>query len=108
MIENVAALFPTWRILTYSLNVNVGNGQLIVGANPKRWCIAFQLPSPAIGTTLLHAWQATGCVQFNLTIATDQPLRLDQRDWGPIPAGPFYFDAGGAMSIIVTEFIWEG
>lgn len=108
MIENISQLAPLWDVIPRSVTVAAGNGQKILGSDPRRWIVAFQLPAPAIGNTILRPGSPNNPLKWNLTIATDQPLRIDQRDWGPLPSGEWYFDAGGAFTITVVEFIWKG
>lgn len=112
MIDAVSELSSLWEVVPTTVSLSGTGTVQLIGADVLRWCILIQ-PNfgggPIVGTPLLRPWQVSGGVTWLLANLPQNPLRIDVRDYGAFPFGPWFVDpTGNNFTITVVSLRWKG
>lgn len=108
MIDNVASLVSAWDVQPLTVAVPAGTATQVLGADPLRWIVYFQAPGALFPPVDLIPFSPQSGIRFDLSSFFASPLRLDQRDHGPLVSGAWYLTSGAPFTLSVLSVCWKG
>lgn len=109
MVESIALLPTVWEVTEFNVTLASGVETQVCGSDPLRWCLLIQLVGGSSGKAFYVPNVGINRISFDLSVFVQQPIRIDQRDYGPLPTFAWYCSTTGPGNTAhVTALRWKG